>query len=89
MKKIALSVIAAATLFGTAAASAQSFEVSPGGVRIDDGYRDGRGWDRDRNRDFRRSRDEVIVIKRGHDRDRDGRRRDWDGPRNRGYDDRY
>ena len=86
MIKLALVVVAAATLFGTAAASAQGvqFGISPGGagVRVDDGYRGDRDWRRDR--EFRRSRNEVIVVQPDRD-----RHRDWDGRRNQYYEDRY
>jgi hypothetical protein len=85
MNKLALAVVAAATLFGTAAASAQGvqFGIGPSGagVRVDDGYRGDRDWRRDR--EFRRSRNEVIVQP-GRD-----RRRDWDGRRGQYYEDRY
>jgi len=89
MNKLALVVVAAATLLGAGAASAQGVEfgIGPGGagVRVDDGYHGYRG-DRDwrRDRDFRRSRNEVIVVQPGQD-----RRRDWDGGRSRYYEDRY
>ena len=89
MNRLALVVVAAATLLGAGAASAQGVEfgIGPGGagVRVDDGYRGYRG-DRDwrRDRDFRRSRNEVIVVQPGQD-----RRRDWDGGRSRYYEDRY
>jgi hypothetical protein len=89
MNRLALVVVAAATLLGAGAASAQGVEfgIGPGGagVRVDDGYRGDRG-DRDwrRDRDFRRSRNEVIVVQPGQD-----RRRDWDGGRSRYYEDRY
>ena len=89
MNKLALVVVAAATLLGAGAASAQGVEfgIGPGGagVRVDDGYHGYRG-DRDwrRDRDYRRSRNEVIVVQPGQD-----RRRDWDGGRNRYYEDRY
>jgi len=89
MNRLALVVVAAATLLGAGAASAQGVEfgIGPGGagVRVDDGYHGYRG-DRDwrRDRDYRRSRNEVIVIQPGQD-----RRRDWDGGRSRYYEDRY
>ena len=89
MNRIALVVVAAATLLGAGAASAQGVEfgIGPGGagVRVDDGYHGYRG-DRDwrRDRDFRRSRNDVIVVQPDQD-----RRRDWDGGRNRYYEDRY
>ena len=89
MNKLALVVVAAATLLGAGAASAQGVEfgIGPGGagVRVDDGYHGYRG-DRDwrRDRDFRRSRNEVIVVRPDRD-----RRRDWDGGRSRYYEDRY
>jgi hypothetical protein len=89
MNRLALVVVAAATLLGAGAASAQGVElgIGPGGagVRVDDGYHGYRG-DRDwrRDRDFRRSRNEVIVVQPGQD-----RRRDWDGGRSRYYEDRY
>jgi hypothetical protein len=91
MNRLALAVIAAATLLGAGAASAQGVEfgIGPGGagVRVDDGYRGDRGdrGDRDwrRDRDFRRSRNEVIVVQPDRD-----RRRDWDGRRSRYYEDR-
>ena len=89
MNRISLVVVAAATLLGAGAASAQGVEfgVGPGGagVRVDDGYHGYRG-DRDwrRDRDFRRSRNEVIVVQPDQD-----RRRDWDGGRSRYYEDRY
>ena len=89
MNRLALVVVAAATLLGAGAASAQGVEfgIGPGGagVRVDDGYHGYRG-DRDwrRDRDFRRSRGEVIVVQPGQD-----RRRDWDGGRSRYYEDRY
>jgi hypothetical protein len=88
MNRLTLVVVAAATLLGVGAASAQGVEfgIGPGGagVRVDDGYHGYRG-DRDwrRDRDFRRSRNEVIVVQPGQD-----RRRDWDG-RSRYYEDRY
>jgi hypothetical protein len=87
MNKLTLVVVAAATLLGAGAASAQGvqFGIGPGGagVRVDDGYRGYRG-DRDwrRDQDFRRSRNEVVVQP-----DRD-RRRHWDR-RNQYYEDRY
>jgi len=89
MNRLALVVVAAATLLGAGAASAQGVEfgIGPGGagVRVDDGYHGYRG-DRDwrRDRDFRRSRNEVIVVQPGQD-----RRPDWDGGRSRYYEDRY
>jgi hypothetical protein len=89
MNRLALVVVAAATLLGAGAASAQGVEfgIGPGGagVRVDDGYHGYRG-DRDwrRDRDFRRSRNDVIVVQPDQD-----RRRDWDGGRNRYYEDRY
>ena len=89
MNRLALVVVAAATLVGAGAASAQGVEfgIGPGGagVRVDDGYHGYRG-DRDwrRDRDFRRGRNEVIVVQPGQD-----RRRDWDGGRSRYYEDRY
>jgi hypothetical protein len=89
MNRLALVVVAAATLLGAGAASAQGVEfgIGPGGagVRVDDGYHGYRG-DRDwrRDRDFRRSRNEVIVVQPGQD-----RRRDSDGGRSRYYEDRY
>jgi hypothetical protein len=89
MNRLALVVVAAATLLGAGAASAQGVEfgIGPGGagVRVDDGYHGYRG-DRDwrRDRDFRRGRNEVIVVQPGQD-----RRRDWDGGRSRYYEDRY
>jgi hypothetical protein len=83
MNKLALAVVAATTLFGTAAASAQGVQFGSGaGVRVDDGYRGDRDWRRDR--DFRRSRNEVIVVQPDRD-----RRRDWDGRRSQYYEDRY
>ena len=86
MNKLALVVVAAATLLGAGAASAQGVEfgIGPGGagVRVGDGYHGDRDWRRDR--DFRRSRNEVIVVQPGQD-----RRRDWDGGRSRYYEDRY
>jgi hypothetical protein len=86
MNRLALGVVAAATLLGAGAASAQGVEfgIGPGGagVRFDDGYHGDRDWRRDR--DFRRSRNEVIVVQSGQD-----RRRDWDGGRSRYYEDRY
>ena len=81
-------MVAAATLVGAGAASAQGVEFGIGpagaGVRVDDGYHGYRG-DRDwrRDRDFRRSRNEVIVVRPGQG------RRDWDGGRSRYYEDRY
>jgi len=89
MNRLALVVVAAATLLGAGAASAQGVEFGIGnggaGVRVDDGYHGYRG-DRDwrRDRDFRRSRNQVIVVQPGQD-----RRRDWNGGRNRYYEDRY
>ena len=88
MNKLTLVVVAAATLLGAGAASAQGvqFGIGPGGagVRVDDGYRGYRG-DRDwrRDQDFRRSRNEVIVVQPDRD-----RRRHWDR-RNQYYEDRY
>jgi hypothetical protein len=86
MNRLALVVVAAATLLGAGAASAQGVEfgIGPGGagVRVDHGYRGDRDWRRDR--DFRRSRNEVIVVQPGQD-----RRRDWNGGRSRYYEDRY
>jgi hypothetical protein len=89
MNRLTLVVVAAATLLGAGAASAQGVEfgIGPGGagVRVDDGYHGYRGdpdWRRDR--DYRRSRNEVIVVQPGQD-----RRRDWDGGRSRYYEDRY
>jgi hypothetical protein len=85
MNKIALVVVAAATLLGAGAASAQGvqFGIGPGGagVRVDDGYRGDRDWRQDR--EFRRSRNDVIVVQPDRD-----RRRDWDGRRSRYYEDR-
>ena len=85
MNKLTLAVVAAATLLGAGAASAQGvqFGIGPGGagVRVDDGYRGDRDWRRDQ--DFRRSRNEVIVVQPDRD-----RRRDWDR-RNQHYEDRY
>jgi hypothetical protein len=85
MNKLTLVVVAAATLLGAGAASAQGvqFGVGPGGagVRVDDGYRGDRDWRRDQ--DFRRSRNEVIVVQPDRD-----RRRHWDR-RNQYYEDRY
>ena len=89
MNRLALVVVAAATLLGAGAASAQGVEFGIGsggaGVRVDDGYHGYRG-DRDwrRDRDFRRSRNEVIVVQPGQD-----RRRDWNGGRSRYNEDRY
>ena len=89
MNRLALVVVSAATLLGAGAASAQGVEFGIGhggaGVRVNDGYHGYRG-DRDwrRDRDFRRSRNEVIVVQPGQD-----RRRDWNGGRNRYYEDRY
>jgi hypothetical protein len=86
MNRLALVVVAAATLLGAGAASAQGVEFGIGsggaGVRVGDGYHGDRDWRRDR--DFRRSRNEVIVVQPGQD-----RRRDWDGGRRRYYEDRY
>ena len=86
MNRLTLVVVAAATLLGAGAASAQGVEfgIGPGGagVRVDDGYHGDRDWRRDR--DFRRSRNEVIVVQPGQD-----RRRDWDGGRSRYDEDRY
>ena len=88
MNRLTLVVVAAATLLGAGAASAQGVEfgIGPGGagVRVDDGYHGYRG-DRDwrRDRDFR-NRNEVIVVQPSQD-----RRRDWDGGRSRYYEDRY
>lgn len=86
MNKLALVVVAAATLLSAGAASAQGVEFGIGGagVRIDDGYHGYRG-DRDwrRDREFRRSRNEVIVVQPRQD-----RRRDWDGGRSRYYEER-
>ena len=85
MNKLTLVVVAAATLLGAGAASAQGvqFGIGPGGagVRVDDGYRGERDWRRDQ--DFRRSRNEVIVVQPDRD-----RRRHWDR-RNQYYEDRY
>ena len=85
MNKVTLVVVAAATLLGAGAASAQGvqFGIGPGGagVRVDDGYRGERDWRRDQ--DFRRSRNEVIVVQPDRD-----RRRHWDR-RNQYYEDRY
>ena len=89
MNRLALVVVAAATLLGAGAASAQGVEFGIGsggaGVRVDDGYHGYRG-DRDwrRDRDFRRSRNQVIVVRPGQDRGRD-----WNGGRSRYYEDRY
>ena len=77
MKKLALMIVAAATLFGTAAyAQGIGVGVGPGGVgvRVDDGYRGDRS--ERRGRDFRRSRGETVVIERR-------RGRDWDRRRNK------
>ena len=85
MNKLTLAVVAAATLLGAGAASAQGvqFGIGPGGagVRVDDGYRGDRDWRRDR--EFRRSRNQVIIVQPDRD-----RRRDWDR-RNQHYEDRY
>jgi hypothetical protein len=90
MNKLALVMVAGATLLGAGAASAQGVEfgVGPGGagVRVDDGYRgDGYRGDRDwrRDREFRRSRDEVIVVRPDRD-----RHRNWDRRRNHYYEER-
>lgn len=88
MNKFSLVVVAAVTLLGAGAASAQGVEFGVGpsgaGVRVDDGYRGERG-DRDwhRDRDFRRSRNQVIVVQPGRD-----RHSDWDHRRNHYYEDR-
>ena len=85
MNKFALVAVAAATLLGAGAASAQGVEFGVGhggaGVRVDDGYRGYRG-DRDgyRDRDFRRSRNQIIVVQPDRD-----RHRNWDRRR---YEDR-
>lgn len=84
MNKFTLVVVAAVTLLGAGAASAQGVEfgVGPGGagVSVDNGYRGDRDWRRDR--DFRRSRNQVIVVEPGRD-----RHRGWDRQRNY-YEDR-
>jgi opacity protein-like surface antigen len=80
MKKLAIAVVAASTLFGSAAyAQGVDIGIGPGGagVRVDNGYH---GYDRgrDHDRNFRRSRDETVIIKRDrhHDwRDHDRGRR--------------
>jgi len=86
MNRLALVVVAAATLLGAGAASAQGVEfgIGPGGagVRVDDGYRGDRDWRRDR--DFRRGRNEVIVVQPGQDRRPIGM-----VGRSRYYEDRY
>ena len=83
MKKFALMLVAAATLYSAAPASAQSVSVGPGGIRVDSNDRGYRG-DREyrgreyRGRDWRRSRGEyrsrrVIVAPRAYQRrDRSG-----------------
>ncbi len=85
MNKLALVMVAAVTLLGAGAASAQGVEfgVGPGGagVRVDDGYRGDRDWHRDR--EFRRSRDQVIVVQPDRD-----RHRNWDRRRNQYYEER-
>jgi hypothetical protein len=85
MNKLALVMVAGATLLGAGAASAQGVEfgVGPGGagVRVDDGYRGDRDWRRDR--EFRRSRDQVIVVQPDRD-----RHRNWDRRRNHYYEER-
>ena len=77
MKKIAVLAFAAASLCATSSAFAQVSIGVPGGpgVTIDDGYR---GY-RDRDRDFRRSRNEYrddYRVERRYRRDRDWDRRD-------------
>ena len=78
MNKFSLIAVAAVTLLGAGAASAQGVEFGVGpngaGVRVDDGYR---GYDRHRyqDRDFRRSRNQVIVVQPDRDRRRYGDRR--------------
>jgi hypothetical protein len=85
MNKFSLVMVAAITLLGAGAASAQGVEFGVGpsgaGVRVDDGYRGDRDWHRDR--DFRRSRNQVIVVQPDRD-----RHRDWDHRRNQNYQDR-
>jgi len=80
MKRLILPIVAAATLLGTAAASAQSVEFNVGprhpGFQVrDDAYFGDRDWRRAHNE--WRGRD-TIVIRRHH--------RDWD--RDRYYEER-
>lgn len=77
MKRIALLVVAVASLCGSAAL-AQDFRIGvPGvGVTVDDGYRGDRYRER-RDRDYRRSynydRDDAVIVRRKRDRDYDRR----------------
>jgi len=79
MKRIAILVFGAATLFYSGAVSAQGLSVGVGaggaGIRIDDGYGRDRGYREGRRysrpREYRRGRNEVVVIKK----------RGWDGRR--------
>lgn len=62
MKKAALLATALVTLFGTAV-YAQGVDVQIGGdrgVRVEGGFR----GDRDRDRDWRNSRNETVIIKK-------------------------
>jgi hypothetical protein len=67
IKKLAL--IAAVVVLGAAPALAQGVELRVGG----DGYRDGYRGDRE-YRDVRRSRAEVVVVRRDRHRDWERRR---------------
>jgi len=69
IKKLAL-IAAAVVVVGTAPALAQGVELRVGGGDgYHDGYRGGRGY-----RDVRRSRAEVVVVRRDRHRDWEHRR---------------
>jgi hypothetical protein len=68
IKKLAL-IAAAVVVMGVAPALAQGVELRVGG----DGYRDGYRGDRE-YRDVRRSRAEVVVVRRDRHRDWERRR---------------
>ena len=66
MKKISMIVIAAATLLAPVAASAQSFSIGPGGVSVDDGYRQPRAYGYDRDRGYGEGRRYGYDAERGY-----------------------
>jgi hypothetical protein len=72
IKKLAL-IAAAVVVMGAAPALAQGVELRVGGDGHRDGYRDGDRGDRG-YRDVRRSRAEVVVVRRDRHRDWERRR---------------
>jgi hypothetical protein len=68
IKKLAL-IAAAVVVMGAAPALAQGVELRVGGDGYRDGYRSDRGY-----RDVRRSRAEVVVVRRDRHRDWERRR---------------